>query len=67
VIPYNARVRIQNVHNDRALEHVNGFEADVVYSYTLPYERGRRYIVCVNGLDYDLSYSELAVLDPQRS
>jgi hypothetical protein len=64
VIPNGTHVRVNNVTQDPSLQHVHGQEGKVVRSYILPYvhPRGRRYLVCVNGLDYDLSYSELVVL-----
>lgn len=65
MIDNGTHVRIRNVHADKALIHVDGFEGTVVYSYTYvpgPGVHIRRYTVNVNGLDYDLSASELEVL-----
>jgi hypothetical protein len=65
VIPIGTHVRVLNTFNDRCLEHVQGFTGTVVYTYFLPKgERTmeRRYVVCVHGLDYELSKEEIEIV-----
>lgn len=65
MIPNDTRVRVKNVFNDIALKHVDGFEGVSVSSYLHlggPKHCERRYLVNVNGLDYDLSADELEIV-----
>jgi hypothetical protein len=66
MIPNGTRVWVKNTFGDVALKHVDGLEGDVVCSYflnpTLSPDSRRRYIVTVQGLDYDLSAEELEVV-----
>lgn len=64
MIPNDTKVRVNNITDDPSLRHVHGLDGKVVSSYFLPNHDPpkRRYIVLVNGLDYDLAFSELEVL-----
>ena len=59
VIPNGTKVRVKP--QDPVLKHIDGLEGVVVYSYLTPAMQ-RYYIVCVNGLDYDLTADELEVV-----
>lgn len=57
VIPNGTKVRLVNQHS----EHVAGSEGEVVWFYIwgAPGCVRRHYIVCINGLDYDLTREEI--------